>query len=93
MIPVVDFKDCAVSISNDELGERHIFSIAKEICDAFKTVGFVYLKNHGISAEKVNCFTARMLLVRMLYITKHYRGNKQILNCEGVGSLGWQGLL
>ena len=54
MIPVVDFNDCAVSISNDELGERHILSIAKEICDAFKTVGFVYLKNHGISAEKVN---------------------------------------
>ena len=70
MIPVVDFKDCAVSISNDELGERHIFSIAKEICDAFKTVGFVYLKNHGISAEKVNLFYSYTLQILPVLIAR-----------------------
>ena len=52
MIPVVDlgFDDVTAVSSFDFQNEQ---KLAKELCDAFKTVGFVYLKNFGISQEKV----------------------------------------
>ena len=65
MIPIVDMKDCAISISNDALNETCKAIVAKEICDAFKSVGFVYLKNFGMSSEKVSKI---ILLLNIMFV-------------------------
>lgn len=54
-IPLVDF--AAMSVEHDTFpspADDTVQVIAKQIYQAFSTVGFVYLKNHGISQEKVN---------------------------------------
>ena len=49
-IPVIDFSRFAsVSATTQQRRET-----AKEIVTAFKEVGFVYLKNHGIGEDVVN---------------------------------------
>jgi isopenicillin N synthase-like dioxygenase len=50
-IPIVDFG--AFLSGSEEAKEQ----IAKQLDDAFRDVGFVYLKNHGVSREVVEeCF-------------------------------------
>jgi isopenicillin N synthase-like dioxygenase len=50
-IPVVDF----AKTMNGTREERE--NIAQSLDDAFRNVGFVYLKNHGVPPEMVNeCF-------------------------------------
>ncbi|XP_028407443.1 2-oxoglutarate-dependent dioxygenase htyE-like [Dendronephthya gigantea] len=53
-IPVVDFS-CFNSFDGASFVESNtqINDLAKEIYDAFSTIGFVYIKNHGIPTEKV----------------------------------------
>lgn len=46
-IPVVDLSNLDSNYVPD--------CVVKELDQAFSTVGFVYLKNHGISEEKVSC--------------------------------------
>ncbi|KAG8901880.1 hypothetical protein FRB99_005020 [Tulasnella sp. 403] len=46
-IPVVDFG----KFRSSEAGKK---DTAKEIVDAFKEVGFVYLKNHGVDERKIS---------------------------------------
>ena len=50
-IPVVDFS--AMSLQNDSSMREN--SDADHVHQAFSTIGFVYLKNHGIPQEKVAC--------------------------------------
>ncbi|KAF2623420.1 Clavaminate synthase-like protein [Macroventuria anomochaeta] len=51
-IPIVDFSAYSHKIKH---GDRT--KTAKEIDEAFRNVGFVYLKNHGVSKERVQkCF-------------------------------------
>jgi isopenicillin N synthase-like dioxygenase len=50
-IPIVDF---AKTTTGTEEEKEHV---AKQIDDAFRTAGFVYLKNHGVPLDKVRgCF-------------------------------------
>jgi isopenicillin N synthase-like dioxygenase len=50
-IPIVDFAKAATG-TRDEKEQ-----VAKQIDDAFRTAGFVYLKNHGVPQDKVaECF-------------------------------------
>lgn len=50
-IPVVDF-GAAAKGTMEERGD-----IARQIDDAFRNVGFVYLKNHGVPKDTVEeCF-------------------------------------
>jgi isopenicillin N synthase-like dioxygenase len=50
-IPLVDFAK-AVGGTKEEKGK-----VARQIDDAFRNVGFVYLKNHGVPLEMVGeCF-------------------------------------
>lgn len=52
-IPIVDF----TAYSNPKSTHDEI-AVAKEIDDAFRCQGFVYLENHGVSKERVEqCFT------------------------------------
>ena len=61
-IPVVDFG--AMSLKNkDTLNESDeaIKDLANQIYQAFSTIGFVYLKNHGIPQEVVSFIQDRRL--------------------------------
>jgi hypothetical protein len=50
-IPIVDF---APTTTGTQAEKEHV---AQQIDDAFRTAGFVYLKNHGVSRDKVaECF-------------------------------------
>ena len=53
-IPVVDFS--LYSVDKDLIHEDSEFTrqLADDIANAFSTVGFLYLKNHGISSEVVS---------------------------------------
>ena len=54
-IPVVDFS--ALSLENkDPFSEisKDIEELADQVYQAFSTIGFVYLKNHGIPQEVVS---------------------------------------
>ena len=53
-IPVVDFTAMSVNLeATPPPSDARVEAIARQIHEAFSTVGFVYLKNHGITQEKV----------------------------------------
>ncbi len=56
-IPVVDFAcfDCFDGTDRTDVAESNaeVKKLAQEVCNAFTTIGFVYIKNHGIPAEEV----------------------------------------
>ena len=60
-IPVVDFSQMSVEKVTEDYSPESIQQLAHEIHRAFSTVGFVYLKNHGIPQEKVREFTEKSL--------------------------------
>lgn len=54
-IPIVDFS--AMSLQNTDLPDNNsqaIKALADQLYRAFSTIGFVYLKNHGIPQEEVS---------------------------------------
>ena len=51
-IPVVDFSSFNTDENFDET-KPEINKLAKEIYDAFTTIGFVYIKNHGIPESEI----------------------------------------
>ena len=54
-IPVVDFSALSLE-NNDPFSEisKDIEELADQVYQAFSTIGFVYLKNHGIPQEVVS---------------------------------------
>ena len=60
-IPVVDFCQMSVEKVTEDYSPESIQQLADEIHQAFSTVGFVYLKNHGIPQEKVREFAEKSL--------------------------------
>ena len=52
-IPVVDLAEFNVTKNAEDASEQVIRQLAAEICQAFGTVGFVSLRNHGILIDKV----------------------------------------
>ena len=59
-IPVVDFSAYKnYSEDRDEVNPE-INKLAQQIYDAFTTVGFVYIKNHGIpESEVITCWQCK----------------------------------
>ena len=57
-IPVVDFSTMGLQ-NQDPLSENSeaVKELADQIYHAFSTIGFVYLKNHGIPQEMVSFFS------------------------------------
>lgn len=55
-IPIVDFGPSEGAA--DDPSSEALNRLADEIYQAFSTVGFVYIKNHGISQEKVMTSTS-----------------------------------
>ena len=58
-IPVVDFCQMSVEKVTEDDSPESIQQLADEIHRAFSTMGFVYLKNHGIPQEKVRELTEK----------------------------------
>jgi len=55
-IPIVDMKDLGLGNSS-EPSRENFNQVSKELDAAFSSVGFVYLKNHGISQDVIRqCF-------------------------------------
>ena len=52
-IPVVDFSSYNINGENFDETNPEINKLAQEIYEAFTTVGFVYIKNHGIPESEV----------------------------------------
>ena len=63
-IPVVDFSAMSLENKNplSDNGEA-IIDLADQVYQAFSTIGFVYLKNHGIPQEMVSSKYERTLYV------------------------------
>lgn len=61
-IPVVDFS-CFNPIGGVALPESntHVKELAQELYNAFSTIGFVYIKNHGIATEKVRKICCKLI--------------------------------
>ena len=53
-IPQIDFAAYGLHVDTKNVSQKQLEALAHEICRAYRTVGFVYLKNHGIPEEKVN---------------------------------------
>ena len=55
VIPVVDFEIMGLNAERTPpKDEESVRKLAEDIYTAFSTIGFVYLKNHGISDTEVN---------------------------------------
>ncbi|XP_048731182.1 uncharacterized protein LOC125648250 isoform X2 [Ostrea edulis] len=54
MIPLVDLTLYNLSVSEEQVDTATLRELADQICHAFQDVGFVYLKNHGISEKLIN---------------------------------------
>ena len=73
-IPVVDFSQMSLKKGTDheDYAPESIQQLADEIHRAFSTVGFVYLKNHGIPQQKVREFTEKSFLFPWLYVPDYF---------------------
>ena len=59
-IPVVDFSAYNDYSEECDAVNPDINKLAQEIYDAFTTVGFVYIKNHGIpESEVITCWQCK----------------------------------
>ena len=54
-IPLIDFSKFSLDIEEENASTEGVAKLADELCDAFKNVGFVYLKNCGITQSEVIC--------------------------------------
>ena len=50
----MDFDIFRVGSNETEADEAKLKQLSKQICDALEKDGIVYVKNHGITDEKVN---------------------------------------
>ena len=75
-IPVVDFSAMSLQNNNQPWAENSnaVKDLAEKLYNAFSTVGFVYLKNHGIPQEMVRfssnvCFVFVVTVVNIFYLS------------------------
>jgi len=55
--PVVDFREMSLEKLGNDGSSESVQQVADKIYQAFSSVGFVYIKNHGIPQEKVTSFS------------------------------------
>lgn len=64
LIPIIDFGQvCIEPADNDCFSENNMQQLAEELQKAFRTVGFAYIKNHGIPSEKVDLVQACSMII------------------------------
>lgn len=54
LIPIVDFADYNISTTSDNVNDDVKRRLAAQLHKAFTGIGFVYLKNHGVTTEKLD---------------------------------------
>ena len=50
-IPVVDFSAMSLDVKDPDQSSPAVKDLAKQVYQAFSTIGFVYITNHGIPQE------------------------------------------
>lgn len=53
-IPIIDFGQMSLQKTIDDCSPENMQQLADKIHQAFSTIGFVYIKNHGIPQEKID---------------------------------------
>ncbi|XP_052761259.1 uncharacterized protein LOC128203756 [Mya arenaria] len=57
-IPVIDFAQCGLQVLEEGLQTGDVSLVGQLLKEAFSTVGFCYLKNHGIDQQLVDKYMA-----------------------------------
>lgn len=65
-IPVIDLAPYSLSVPVHEVDPKALQELGDELCKAFTTFGFVYLKNHGIPQNIVSLSTI-YIYIKILY--------------------------
>nr|XP_039262936.1 2-oxoglutarate-dependent dioxygenase ecdK-like [Styela clava] len=52
--PVIDFSKCSLNKNEDEINDEMRMVTGKNLYEGFTSSGFVYLKNHGITQERID---------------------------------------
>ena len=73
-IPVVDFTAYGLEKDSQSAEPDSLKKLASEIHTAFTTIGFVYLKNHGISESLVRLIE----LLKIAFYTEKKKQNNDI---------------
>ena len=60
-IPVVDFSAMSLDVNPDQSSQA-VKDLAKQVYQAFSTIGFVYITNHGIPQETASFSCSYTLL-------------------------------
>lgn len=58
-IPIVDFSCLSLGVTDEELNADDVELTSGQIVDAFTSIGFVYLKNTGVSSDLVSALKGR----------------------------------
>lgn len=58
IVPVIDFGQFSIDLPEDSVDQHNVDRIATEITESFSTLGFVYLKNCGISDGEVSLISS-----------------------------------
>ncbi|XP_073239211.1 uncharacterized protein [Porites lutea] len=53
-IPVVDFSAMSLDVKDPDQRSQAVKDLAKQVYQAFSTIGFVYITNHGIPQETID---------------------------------------
>ena len=79
-IPVVDFSQMSLEKVGIAGSSESVQQLADKIHQAFSTVGFVYIKNHGIPQEKVTIYSVVYNYVEKADLCKGYQNPKRKLS-------------
>ncbi|CAH3034852.1 unnamed protein product [Porites lobata] len=88
-IPVVDFS--AMSLQNDSSMRENsdaVKQLADHVHQAFSTIGFVYLKNHGIPQEKIDS----VFETYDTFFNLHVQVKEKYAKKEGTSPNGWDAI-
>ncbi|KAK3083836.1 hypothetical protein FSP39_003896 [Pinctada imbricata] len=74
MIPIVNFDAYSLDQTTDSEDSPNVQKLAKEICHAFSSVGFVYIQNHGIGGSTIQQFlsTSKQFFDEPVTVKKEY---------------------
>ncbi|XP_046556650.1 proline hydroxylase buaE-like isoform X2 [Haliotis rubra] len=89
VIPIVDFEKYGLHITDPGSVRSEVLEdTANGICDAFSTVGFVYLVNHGIEQSKIDV----MFQSSKDFFSQPTEVKETCARNKSIGNHGWVGL-
>ena len=79
VVPTIDLTPLSTEVPNDEIKTETLSEISRQVMDAFRTTGFLYLKNSGLTAEEVrqlNQIVGDFFREPVEYKEKYARGHR-----------------